>query len=237
MNLTWFLYEIGKPRSDLDAWPSKYKHGIVYARNLEISCNYFGSVTNVLPYGSTHQASPLPRVLEAAYSEDIVKPVHKPTNPSKYCTQKHKLAGLTEIKTKWWLSVWRVAILTPALPKMRACGLPPTEKWAVQSVCNCWKFGGVRSQLRRPPSKSHACVVIVPTIIDNYSSACSSSRKIREKDATCSRKNVLDTKYIHNPHTFTESGNLKISLSFKSILCLQQLWSRCDVIFLAQKEL
>jgi hypothetical protein len=49
------------------AWPTKYKHGIVYARNLEISCNYCGSVTDVRPYGSTHPAPPLPRVSDAVY--------------------------------------------------------------------------------------------------------------------------------------------------------------------------
>jgi hypothetical protein len=30
---------------------------------------------------------PLPRVLETAYYEDIVKPVHKPTNPRKHRTR------------------------------------------------------------------------------------------------------------------------------------------------------
>ncbi len=75
--------------SDPQAWPTAYKHVIISARNLEIrvSCNYFGSVTGILPYESTYPAPPLPKVLEAACSEDIVKPVHNPTNPRKHCTQ------------------------------------------------------------------------------------------------------------------------------------------------------
>jgi hypothetical protein len=32
------------------------------------------------------------------------------------------------------------------VPKMWACGLPPAEKCAIQSVLNCCNFGGVRSQ-------------------------------------------------------------------------------------------
>ena len=100
-----------------------------YARNREISRNYFGSVTKMLPYGSTHPAPPLPRVLETAYYEDIVKPVHKPTNPRKNCTR----------NTNWRARVARLklkqnddclsAIFSPARPKMRASGWQPTEKW------------------------------------------------------------------------------------------------------------
>ncbi len=74
---------ISASASDPQAWP-KYKHGIV---NLEISCNFFGSVTDIWPYGSTHPAPPLPRVFYAVYWADIVKPVHKPTNPRKHFTQ------------------------------------------------------------------------------------------------------------------------------------------------------
>ena len=75
--------------SDPQALPTKYKQGIVYARNLEISRNFCGSVTGILPYGSTHLAPPLPtrRVLETAYCEIIVKPVHKPTNSRNYRTR------------------------------------------------------------------------------------------------------------------------------------------------------
>ena len=69
------------------AWPTKYKHGVVYARNLEISCNFIYSVTDIWPFGSTHPAPQLQRVLETAYGEDIVKPVHKPTNPRKHRTR------------------------------------------------------------------------------------------------------------------------------------------------------
>ncbi len=44
-----------------------------------------------------------------------------------HCSQalytKHKLAGSTQVKTRWWLPVWRVAISFPARPKMRYCWL------------------------------------------------------------------------------------------------------------------
>jgi hypothetical protein len=70
------------------AGPTKYKHGIVYARNLEMSCNFFGSVTDIRPYGSTHPAPPLPRVLDAVYWAGMVKPVHKPTIPRKHRTRR-----------------------------------------------------------------------------------------------------------------------------------------------------
>ncbi len=40
----------------------------------------------------------MPRVLEAAYCEDIDKPVHKPTNHSKHCTQNTNLRALLKLK-------------------------------------------------------------------------------------------------------------------------------------------
>jgi hypothetical protein len=48
---------------------------------------------------------------------------------------------------------------------MRAGGQQPTEKWAVQSVCNCWNFGGVRRRHQEVTRVlAHDCSV-------NYSTA------------------------------------------------------------------
>ncbi len=99
-NLAWFVYKIKQAIVTFliriiictirgcapQAWPTKYKHGIVHARNLEMSCNFFGSVTNIRPYESTHPAPPMPRVLDAVYWAGMVKPVHKSTIPSKHHT-------------------------------------------------------------------------------------------------------------------------------------------------------
>ncbi len=110
-------------------------------------------MTCILPYGSTHPAPPLPKVLEATYCEDIVKPVHKPTNPRKHCTQNTNWPVRLKLKQNDdSLSEELQSSLRPW-----ASGRLTTEKWVVQSVCICWNFGGVRSQSCRP-SKSHACV-------------------------------------------------------------------------------
>jgi hypothetical protein len=91
--------------------------------------------------------------------------INFPNQSSQASHTKHKLAGSTEIKTKRWLPVWRVAIFSPALPKMRAGGRQQTEKWAVQSVCNCWNFRGVRRRHQEVTrALAHDCSV-------NYSTA------------------------------------------------------------------
>ena len=70
--------------------------GISICQEPQNQLEFFGTVTDILPYGSTHPAPPSPRVLDAVYCAETVKPVHKPTNhPLKLCTQnKIWLAGL-----------------------------------------------------------------------------------------------------------------------------------------------
>ncbi len=48
---------------------------------------------------------------------------------------KHKSAGSTQIKTKWWLPVWTVAISFPA---QSTCGRQPTEKCALDGDWLTW---------------------------------------------------------------------------------------------------
>ncbi len=81
-----------------------------------------------------------------------------------------------------------------ARPKMRAGGRPPTEKLTVQSVCNCWNSRGVRSRHQKSRVRWHMIIRVVLSIIAQrraQSVAGSISRKIREKDATGSRKKRL----------------------------------------------
>jgi hypothetical protein len=81
----------------------------------------------------------------------------------------------------------QVPILSAARPKIRVGGRQPTEKWAVQSVCNCWDLEVFRHNHTDLQSVTQA-FAHDPSV--NYSTAQRPKRRgfkfenIREKDAT-----------------------------------------------------
>ncbi len=165
----------------------------MYARNLEISCNYCGSVTINLPYGSTHPAPPLLRVLEAAYCEDIVKPVQTPTNPRKHSTQ-HKFAGSTGFKTSddCLSDPLSQELQSSVRPGQRCrpvggCRLKSGlfNRYVIVGISEAFGVAIKESRLRWPMIR---VVLSITALHRAQSVAGSSSRTIPEKDATGSRK-------------------------------------------------
>ncbi len=171
-------------------WPTEYKHGTVYARNLE-SINFIDSVTDTWPYGSTHPAPQLLRVLHAIYWAGIVKPVHKPTNPRKHCTQ----------NTNWWVRLklkQNDGCLSEELQspfrsclKMWAGGQQLTEKCGVEILEIRRRSESITPAMKKSRRHWH---MIVPTIIARHraqSVACLSSNFFRETDTTRLREKCL----------------------------------------------
>ena len=185
--------------SDPQAWPTKYKHGIVFARNREISSIYCGSVTKILPYGSTHPAPPLQRVLETAYYEDIVKPVHKATNPRKHRTRNTNWRA--RLKLKQNDDCLSEELQSSVLPGPR-CG-PVGGRRLKSGLFNRYVIVGISEAFGVTIKKSRVLWhMIVLSIIARHSAqsvADSSWRKIREKDAADSRKKRLG--YSASCHT------------------------------------
>jgi hypothetical protein len=72
--------------------------------------------------------------------------------------------------------------------ELQSVGWLPTEKWTVQSVCNCCAFGGVRSRIKKSRLLWHMIALSIIARHRAQSVAGSISRKIREKDATLSRE-------------------------------------------------
>ncbi len=104
--------------------------------------------------------------------------------------------GSTEIKTKWWLLIWRVAVAFPqdAVPWAAA-------DWKVSSSIGMElleirrRSESITQAMKKSRRRRH---MIVPTIIARHhvqSVACSSSRKFWETDATSSRKKCRHGSY------------------------------------------
>ncbi len=183
--------------SDPQAWPTKYKHGIVYSRNLEISCNYCGSLTKILPYGSTHPAPPLQRVLETAYCEDIVKPVHKPTNPRKHrCHRTRNTNWRARLKLKQNDDYLSEELQSSAWPCPR-CG-PVGDHRLKSGLFNRYVIVGISEAFGVAIKNSrvlwHMIVLLIIARHRAQRVPDSSSRKFEKRMRQVREKIVLDTR-------------------------------------------
>ena len=169
-----------------------------YARNCEISCNYCGSVTKMLPYGSTHPAPPLPRVLETAYYEDIAKPVHKANNPRKHRTRNTNWRARLKLKQnddclseELQSSVWSGPRCGPVGGRRLKSGL--FNRYVIVGISEAFGVAIKKSRVRW-----HMIVLSIIARRRAQSVVVSISRKIREKDVTGSRKKHLGyTHFVH----------------------------------------
>jgi hypothetical protein len=142
----------------------------------------------MLPYGSTHPAPPLPRVLETAYYEDIVKPVNKPTIPRKHRTRNTNWQARMKLKQND--DCLSEELQSSVLPGPR-CG-PVGGRRLKSGLFNRYVIVGISEAFGVAINKSRVrWHMIFLSIIARHraqSVADSSSRKIRENYAADSRK-------------------------------------------------
>ncbi len=145
----------------------------------------------MLPYGSTHPAPPLPRILETAYYEDIIKPVHKATNPRKHRTRNTNWRA--RLKLKQNDDCLSEELQSSVRPGPR-CGQVGSRRLKSELfnryviVGNSEAFGVA---IKKSRVRWHMIVLSIIARRRAQSVAVSISWKIREKDATGSRKKRL----------------------------------------------